>query len=92
MPRVRIHNFTISLDGFATGEGQALETPFGHAGDLLHEWLLATRFGRREVLGEAGGTRGCRSRDGRPAWTRDRCGDQGRGQVRPFGLTKSSLE
>ncbi len=58
MSRVRIHNFTISIDGFATGEGQALDTPFGHAGQRLHEWLLATRFGRREILGEAGGTEG----------------------------------
>ena len=32
MSRVRIHNFSISLDGFATGEGQALDAPFGHAG------------------------------------------------------------
>jgi hypothetical protein len=32
MSRVRVHNFSISLDGFATGEGQALDTPFGHAG------------------------------------------------------------
>ena len=54
MSRVRIHNFSISLDGFATGEGQALDTPFGHAGHRLHEWLLATRFARREVLGESG--------------------------------------
>src|SRR5258706_15991896 len=58
MSRVRIHNFSISLDGFATGEGQALDTPFGHAGHRLHEWLLATRFARREVLGESGGTEG----------------------------------
>jgi len=56
--RVRIHNFSISLDGFATGEGQALDTPFGHAGHRLHEWMFATRFGRREVLGESGGTEG----------------------------------
>ena len=58
MSRVRIHNFSISLDGFATGDGQALDTPFGHAGHRLHEWLLATRFARREVLGESGGTEG----------------------------------
>ena len=57
MSRVRIHNFSISLDGFATGEGQALETPFGHAGHRLHEWMIATRFGR-EILGESGGTEG----------------------------------
>ena len=58
MSRVRVHNFSISLDGFATGEGQALETPFGHAGHRLHEWMFATRFGQREVLGQPGGTEG----------------------------------
>ncbi len=58
MSRVRVHNFSISLDGFGTGEGQSLDTPFGHAGHRLHEWMLATRFGRREVLGESGGTEG----------------------------------
>ena len=57
MSRVRVHNFSISLDGFATGEGQAFDTPFGHAGHRLHEWMMATRFGR-EVLGEPGGTEG----------------------------------
>jgi dihydrofolate reductase len=44
MSRVRVHNFSISLDGFATGEGQAADTPFGHAGQRLHEWMFATRF------------------------------------------------
>ena len=58
MSRVRIHNLSISLDGFATGEGQGLDTPFGHAGHRLHEWMIATRFGRSEVLGETGGTEG----------------------------------
>lgn len=58
MSRVRIHNFTISLDGFATGEGLSLDAPFGHAGHRLHEWMMATRYGRREVLGEAGGREG----------------------------------
>src|SRR3954467_13889523 len=58
MSRVRVHNFSISLEGFATGEGQALDTPFGHAGRRLHEWMFATRFAHREVLGEAGGNEG----------------------------------
>lgn len=58
MSRVRVHNFTISLDGFATGEGQTLEAPFGHAGHRLHEWMFATRFGRGEILHEPGGTEG----------------------------------
>ncbi|WP_152190703.1 dihydrofolate reductase family protein [Georgenia satyanarayanai] len=44
MSRVRVHNFSISLDGFATGEPQTLDAPFGHAGERLHEWMFATRF------------------------------------------------
>jgi len=32
MSEVRVHNLAISLDGFATGEPQTLESPFGHAG------------------------------------------------------------
>ena len=43
MTRLRVHNFAISLDGFGTGEGQALETPFGHAGHRLMEWFFPTR-------------------------------------------------
>src|SRR3954451_2332405 len=58
MSRVRVHNFSISLEGFATGEGQALDTPFGHAGRRLHEWMFATRFAHREVLGAPGGSEG----------------------------------
>ena len=44
MSEVRIHNFSISLDGFGTGEPQSLEAPFGHAGQRLHEWMFATRY------------------------------------------------
>src|SRR5690349_27232 len=44
MSLTRVHNLAISLDGFATGEPQSLEAPFGHAGERLHEWMFATRF------------------------------------------------
>jgi dihydrofolate reductase len=54
---VRVHNFAISLDGFGTGEGQSLETPFGHAGQRLHEWFFPTRSFRRQ-LGQSDGSRG----------------------------------
>jgi dihydrofolate reductase len=57
MTRTRIHNLSISLDGFATGEGQALDTPMGHAGRRLHGWMFATRFGS-SILGGKGGTAG----------------------------------
>lgn len=42
MSRVRVHNFTISLDGFGTGEGQSLTAPFGHGGHIM-DWFKATR-------------------------------------------------
>lgn len=43
MSRARIHNLSVSLDGFATGEPQSLDAPFGHAGHRLHDWFFATR-------------------------------------------------
>ena len=58
MSRVRVHNFSVSLDGFATGEGLSLDAPFGHAGRRLHEWMFATRFAQREILGQPGGSEG----------------------------------
>ena len=58
MSRVRVHNFSISLDGFGTGEDLTLESPFGHAGHRLHEWMMATRYARSEVFGQPGGTEG----------------------------------
>ena len=44
MSRTRVHNFSISLDGFGSGEPQSFEAPFGHAGQRLHQWMIATRF------------------------------------------------
>ncbi|WP_354637947.1 dihydrofolate reductase family protein [Kitasatospora camelliae] len=57
MSLVRVHNFSVSLDGYGTGEGQRLEEPFGHAGHRLHEWFFATRTFRR-MQGEEGGETG----------------------------------
>jgi dihydrofolate reductase len=56
MSLARVHNFSISLDGFGTGEGQSHDTPFGHAGERLHEWLFATRWWRGHD--ESGGSGG----------------------------------
>jgi dihydrofolate reductase len=40
---VRVHNFTVSSDGFAAGEGQSAERPFGHANPgVLMAWAFAT--------------------------------------------------
>jgi hypothetical protein len=57
MPQVRVHNFSVSLDGFGTGVGQSEDAPFGHAGGRLHEWFFATRT-FRAMHGESGGTTG----------------------------------
>ncbi|WP_029136370.1 dihydrofolate reductase family protein [Nakamurella lactea] len=57
MTQVRVHNFSISLDGFGTGDGRTAEAPFGHAGERLHEWMFATRFWRA-MVGEPGGSTG----------------------------------
>ncbi|WP_182898776.1 dihydrofolate reductase family protein [Microbispora sp. H10830] len=57
MSRVRVHNFSVSLDGFATGEGQSLDEPFGHAGGRLHEWFFTTRT-LHAMQGKTGGGTG----------------------------------
>ena len=57
MSLARVQQISVSLDGFATGEGQSLETPFGHAGESLHEWMFVTRWWR-ERGGEPGGSGG----------------------------------
>jgi hypothetical protein len=44
MSLTRVHNFSISLDGFGTGEGLSADAPFGHAGERLHEWMFTTRW------------------------------------------------
>jgi dihydrofolate reductase len=59
MSLVRVHNFTVSLDGFGTGEGQSLDTPFGHAGSRLMGWAFPTRtFQRMGLHGDGAGSVG----------------------------------
>jgi dihydrofolate reductase len=41
MAKVRVHNFTITLDGFATGVNQRADAPFGDGVDGLHDWMFA---------------------------------------------------
>jgi dihydrofolate reductase len=57
MSLARVQFFSISLDGFGTGEGLSLEQPFGHAGERLHEWMFGTRWWH-ENSGEPGGSAG----------------------------------
>ena len=57
MSLARVQFFSISLDGFGTGEGQSRDAPFGHAGERLHEWMFATRWWH-QMVGEPGGSGG----------------------------------
>ena len=54
MSLARVHNFSISLDGFGTGEGRSRDAPYGHADHLLHKWMMATRFWH-DMVGQPGG-------------------------------------
>lgn len=46
MPKVRVHGFAISLDGFGAGPDQSVDNPLGVGGERLHEWTAATRAWR----------------------------------------------
>ncbi|MFD5118083.1 dihydrofolate reductase family protein [Streptomyces sp. NPDC058385] len=42
MPKLRVHNVTVSLDGFAAGTDQRMDAPFGDGiDDGLHDWMFA---------------------------------------------------
>ncbi|NBE79930.1 dihydrofolate reductase family protein [Micromonospora rubida] len=58
MPQLlRVQSFTVSRDGFGTGEGQSLERPFGHVDPgSLFSWRTATASFMYGT--EPGGTRG----------------------------------
>lgn len=43
MTRLRVHSFSISLDGYGAGPEQSLENPLGVGGMALHEWSFPTR-------------------------------------------------
>jgi len=57
MPKLRVHNFSVSLDGYAAGPAQSLDHPLGVRGPELHEWVFETRTGRG-MIGEGGGDEG----------------------------------
>lgn len=45
MPKLRVHNFCVSLDGFGAGPDQGPDAPLGVGGERLHEWVFRTRYG-----------------------------------------------
>ncbi len=57
MPKLRIHNFAISLDGYGAGSNQDLDNPLGVGGEALHDWIVHTRT-FQQMQGEDGGVSG----------------------------------
>lgn len=57
MPKLRIHNVALSLDGYGAGPGQGLDNPLGVGGIGLHQWALGTRTFQR-MFGNDGGATG----------------------------------
>ena len=55
MSKLRVHGFSISLDGYGAGPNQDVNNPLGVGGGALHEWAFATRT-FREMFGAEGGS------------------------------------
>jgi len=59
MSKLRVHCFSVSLDGFGAGPNQDLNNPLGVGGEDLHQWLFPTRaFQKMQGEGEDKGTTG----------------------------------
>ncbi|WP_406839892.1 dihydrofolate reductase family protein [Streptomyces sp. AHU1] len=41
MSKLRVHNLTVSVDGYAAGPRQRLEQPLGEGFGSMHEWMFA---------------------------------------------------
>jgi dihydrofolate reductase len=57
VPKLRVHGFGVSIDGFGAGPAQSLENPLGVGGMALHDWVFGTRTFQR-MLGSGDGTTG----------------------------------
>jgi dihydrofolate reductase len=57
MAKLRVHAFSISLDGYGAGPDQSPENPLGVGGEELHEWMFPTRT-FQQMQGKEGGTAG----------------------------------
>jgi dihydrofolate reductase len=54
--KLRVHAFTVSVDGYGAGPNQSLDNPLGVGGAALHEWAVATRTFQKMFGSDAGTT------------------------------------
>jgi dihydrofolate reductase len=57
MAKLRVNNFSVSLDGYGAGTDQSTDDPLGVGFEQMHEWIFETRSGR-QMIGETGGEEG----------------------------------
>lgn len=57
MSKLRVHCFSVSLDGYGAGPSQDLDNPLGVGGAALHKWAFATRT-FQQLFGNDGGATG----------------------------------
>jgi dihydrofolate reductase len=58
MSRLRVHAFSLSIDGYGAGPDQSLAHPLGAGGEAVHTWVFGTRTFQRlhpEVAGALAG-------------------------------------
>ena len=56
MSRLRVHSFSISIDGYGAGPNQDLQNPLGVGGPELFDWFFPTRTWQRMHGNEGGET------------------------------------
>ena len=56
MSRLRVHSFSISIDGYGAGPNQDLQNPLGVGGPELFDWFFHTRTWQRMHGGDEGET------------------------------------
>jgi dihydrofolate reductase len=54
MSKVRIHNFSISIDGYGAGPNQTVDSPLGVGGEELHNWMVKTATFHKMYGGQEG--------------------------------------
>ena len=55
MSKLRVHNLSMSLDGYAAGPDQSLEEPLGVGGERLHDWVFTTPYWLERIGKDASG-------------------------------------
>jgi dihydrofolate reductase len=57
MSKLRVHNFSISIDGYGAGPSQDIDNPLGVGGMKLHSWFFSTKT-FQAMIGQGGGEGG----------------------------------